>query len=226
MDATESADLYAATRARVTKAAQALTADQLTTRVPACPDWTVHNLISHLAGVAGDFVTGNLDGAPRPPWTAVQVNARQDLPVDAILEEWAETGPTLEKLIRSGSTTHPLVCHPYVDAGTHEADLRGAIGTGRPPREIWLAALDWMLPDPRPSDEAPGTLSIITPDGTYQLGSGEPSAEVHTETYELFRAIFGRRSPSQIESWQWPADARSWSAAVSRLPQRPDHQHD
>lgn len=45
------------------------------------------------------------------------------------------------------------------------------------------------------------TLSIITPDGTYQLGSGEPIAEVHAETYELFRAIFGRRSHSQIESW-------------------------
>jgi hypothetical protein len=73
MDATESADLYAATRARVTETAQALTAEQLNTRVPACPDWTVHNLISHLAGVAGDFVAGNLDGAPRPPWTAVQV---------------------------------------------------------------------------------------------------------------------------------------------------------
>jgi hypothetical protein len=54
MDATESADLYAATRARVTETAQALTAEQLNTRVPACPDWTVHNLISHLAGVAGD----------------------------------------------------------------------------------------------------------------------------------------------------------------------------
>jgi hypothetical protein len=68
------------------------------------------------------------------------VKARQDLPVDAILSEWAETGPTLGKLIRTGTTTHPLVCHPYVDAGIHEADLRGAIGTGRPPREIWLAA--------------------------------------------------------------------------------------
>ena len=80
MDATESADLYAATRARVTETAQALTAEQLNTRVPACPDWTEHNLISHLAGVADDFVAGNLDDAPRPPWTAVQVKARQDLP--------------------------------------------------------------------------------------------------------------------------------------------------
>ncbi|MFC5260837.1 maleylpyruvate isomerase N-terminal domain-containing protein [Kribbella qitaiheensis] len=66
MDATESADLYAATRARVTETAKALTAEQLNTRVPACPDWTVHNLISHLAGVAGD--------------DAVDHHARQDLP--------------------------------------------------------------------------------------------------------------------------------------------------
>ncbi|MDX6279469.1 MAG: hypothetical protein QOH03_540 [Kribbellaceae bacterium] len=220
MDATTSVDLYAGTRARLTSAVLELSPAELAGLVPASPEWNVHNVISHLSGAAADFVSGNLEGAPRPPWTAVQVDARRSMPITGVLQEWATTtAPALEKLILSGDTAHPMICNPYVDAGTHEADLHGALGIGRPPREIWLATLDWVFPDPRPSDEVAGTLSIVTPDGTYQLGAGEPLAEVHTDTYELFRAIFGRRSAAQIQSWQWttPAAAPAWSTELPRL---------
>jgi uncharacterized protein (TIGR03083 family) len=221
MDATTSVDLYAGTRTRLTAAVRTFTPDQLNQQVPGCPEWTIHNLISHLAGGAADLTTGNLEGAPRPPWTAVQVDARRELSTDAVLDEWAETGDALEKLILSGNTSHPFICNPYVDSGTHEADVHGATGIGRPPRDIWLAGLDWMLPDLRPADAAPGTLSIITPDGTYTLGAGAPVTEVHTDTYELFRAVFGRRSAAQIQSWQWsnPDHAAAWSTELPRLPQ-------
>lgn len=220
MNASRSADLYAGTRAPLTDAALGFSPETLDGRVPACPEWTVHNLFCHLAGVATDFVAGNIDGAPRPPWTAVQVNARRSVPIDAVLDEWATTGPALEQLILSGSDLHPLVGNPYIDSGTHEADLHGALGIGRPPNGLRLATLEWVFLDPGPSDGAPGTLSIVTPDGTYQLGSGEPVAEVHTATYELFRATFGRRSAGQIRSWRWTTPgAEAWSTELPRLPQ-------
>jgi uncharacterized protein (TIGR03083 family) len=221
MDPATSASLYAATRQRVTAAVRHLGPADLDRQVPACPEWTVHNLISHLAGVATDFATGNLDGAPEPPWTAVQVEARRGAPIDAVLAEWARSGPALERVILAGSSDHPLVCNPWADAGTHEADLHGVLGIGRPPRELWLAALDWALPDPDPSDVVPGLVSIVTPDGTYEIGCGTPVAEVRTSAYELFRAIFGRRSVEQIRSWTWttPEYADAWSRELPRLPQ-------
>ncbi|WP_433159555.1 maleylpyruvate isomerase N-terminal domain-containing protein [Kribbella sp. CA-247076] len=216
-----SAQLYAATRERVTAAVRGLSPADLDRQVPACPLWTVHNLVSHLAGVATDFATGTLDGAPQPPWTAVQVEARRALPIDAVLDEWERTGPLLEQVILEGSSDHPLVCNPWADAGTHEADLHGLLGIGRPPEELWLTALDWALPDPTPSDDVPGTLSIVTPSGTYSIGSGSPVAEVRTSSYELFRAVFGRRSFEQIRSWAWstPSYADAWSRELPRLPQ-------
>jgi len=197
-------------------AVKELSADDLDRQVPACPQWSVHNLVSHLTGVAVDFVAGNLAGAPRPPWTAVQVEARRNLPITAVLDEWATAGSALERLIVSGSTSHPLVCNPYVDNATHEADLHGAIGSGRPPAEDWLAALDWML-------DEPGPLTVITPDGTYVAGSNGPTAVVRTTSYDLFRAIFGRRSTSQILEWDWetPEHATTWSLDLARLPQTP-----
>jgi uncharacterized protein (TIGR03083 family) len=221
MDSTTSAELYRATRERVTATVRGLDPADLGRQVPACPEWTVHNLVSHLAGVAADFAVGNVDGAPRPPWTSVQVDARRSMPMDAILDEWAETGPALERVILGETTSNPLVCNPWVDSGTHEADLHGALGTGqRPPSALWIGTLDWLLSDP-PSEGVQGSLSIVTPDGTYQLGSGDPVAEARTSSYELFRAVFGRRSDAQVRSWTWssPEHADLWSPEIPHLQQ-------
>ncbi|MFC6159381.1 maleylpyruvate isomerase N-terminal domain-containing protein [Kribbella jiaozuonensis] len=214
MDPTRSAELYHAGRERMADAVRDLSVDDLDRQVPACPQWSVHSLVSHLTGVAADFVVGNVVGAPRPPWTAVQVERRRNLPMAEVLDEWATVGPQLEKLIVDGTTSHPLVCNPYVDAAVHEADLHGAIGSGRPPTELRLATLDWML-------DEPGPLTVITPDGTYSAGSDGPPAVAHTSSYELFRAIFGRRSTAQILEWEWdsPEHATSWSRELAILPQ-------
>ncbi|MER7245661.1 maleylpyruvate isomerase N-terminal domain-containing protein [Kribbella sp. NPDC000426] len=214
MDAQRSAELYHAGRERMADAVRDLSLEDLDRQVPACPQWSVHSLVSHLTGVAADFVVGNVVGAPRPPWTAVQVEKRRNLPIAEVLEEWATVGPLLEKLIVEGTTSHPLVCNPYVDAAVHEADLHGAIGSRRPPAELWLAALDWML-------DEPGPLTVITPDGTYSVNSDAPAAVARTSSYELFRAVFGRRSTAQITDWEWdvPEHAASWSREIASLPQ-------
>ncbi|MEU4192486.1 maleylpyruvate isomerase N-terminal domain-containing protein [Kribbella sp. NPDC026611] len=216
MDANTSAGLYRDSRERMTAAVRSLGEADLDKQVPACPQWSVQDLVSHLTGVAADFVAGNLAGAPRPPWTAVQVQTRRNLSIDEVLDEWSTTGPALEQVIVGGTTSHPLVCNPYVDASVHEADLHGAIQSGRPTREAWLATLDWFL-------DEPGQLTVITPDGTYQAGSDGPTAVAHTSSYELFRALFGRRSASQVLEWDWdtPSNAAAWSMSLARLPQTP-----
>ncbi|MFF0266935.1 maleylpyruvate isomerase N-terminal domain-containing protein [Kribbella sp. NPDC004536] len=214
-DPTRSAELYHAAHERMAAAVQDLSAEDLDRQVPACPQWSVQDLVAHLTGVAADFVAGNLAGAPRPPWTAVQVETRRNLPMAEVLDEWTVVGPQLEKLVVDGTTSHPLVCNPYVDAAVHEADLHGAIGSGRPPTDLWLTTLGWML-------DEPGPLTVVTPDGTYTARPEDgPVATVRTTSYELFRAIFGRRSAAQILNWDWddPAHAKTWSTTLARLPQ-------
>jgi uncharacterized protein (TIGR03083 family) len=212
-----SAALYRTAREQVIAAAGDLDEDRLATVVPACPRWTVRDLLAHQAGVARDFVDGNLDGAPLEPWTAVQVEARRGRPIGDILDEWSEYGTRLEEIVRSGERRGRLLNNPYVDAGTHQADLHGAVGTGRPSRELWLAALDFCLGAHK--GEEPGSLTLVTEDAGYHLGSGEPSVEAKVESYELFRAAFGRRSVTQIASWSWSADPSRWATELPRLPQ-------
>jgi uncharacterized protein (TIGR03083 family) len=212
-----SAALYRGVREQVIAAASELGEDQLDTVVPACPRWTVRDLLAHQAGVARDFVDGNLDGAPSERWTAVHVDTRRGRPVGEILDEWAEYGARLEDVIRSCERRGRLLNHSYVDAGTHMADLHGAVGTGRPSREVWLAALDFSL-GAHKGDE-PGSLTLVTEDASYQLGTGEPVVEAKVESYELFRAAFGRRSATQIAQWSWSGDSAPWTTELPRLPQ-------
>jgi uncharacterized protein (TIGR03083 family) len=212
-----SAKLYRDVRGQVTTAARAFTDDQLAAVVPGCPDWTVRDLLAHQAGVARDFVDGNLEGAPSPAWTAAHVDTRRDRPAGSVLDEWDEYGSRLEDLVRSGDRPGRLLNNPYVEAAVHCADLNAVVPAGRPSRDAWLAALEFCLRHDK-GDE-PGLLHIVTEDAGYELGSGDLVAEVKADSYELFRAVYGRRSADQIESWSWSDDARPWSTLLPRLPQ-------
>ena len=74
---------------------------------------------------------------------------------------------------------------------------------GRPPDDIALALTDSALPRVAEDFDDLGLITVITPDREYRLGSGEAQATVRVDTYELSRAVFGRRSRAQIEAWDW-----------------------
>lgn len=93
--------------------------------VPACPEWSVHDVVAHVAGVVADALAGRLDGVATDPWTAAQVDARRDRSVDEVLEEWETGAPTFEGLLDAiGDPGRQAV----LDVVTHEHDIRGALG--------------------------------------------------------------------------------------------------
>ena len=111
--------LYGQCRERVVELTTALSDDDAATPVPACPGWTVHDLVAHLCGVADDALNDRMDGAPSPAWTARQVDARKDKSVTDILDEWTGLAATFETL--------PLPFQAVADVACHEQDLRGAL---------------------------------------------------------------------------------------------------
>ena len=58
--------LYRQARERVSALVGSLGPQQLEIPVPSCPGWTVHDVVSHLAGVANDVITGRLTASPPP----------------------------------------------------------------------------------------------------------------------------------------------------------------
>ena len=55
--------------------------------VPACPRWTVRDVVAHLTGVCDDILAGRLDGVATDPWTDAQVARRAGRPVEDILDD-------------------------------------------------------------------------------------------------------------------------------------------
>jgi uncharacterized protein (TIGR03083 family) len=101
------AGAYADTRRRFQELVAAPDDARLMTLVPACPDWTVRDVLAHLTGIATDVVSGTyFAGAgdawsdirlatERDRWTDSQVRSRRGRPVPVLLAEWAGSAAAL-----------------------------------------------------------------------------------------------------------------------------------
>ncbi|MFD4674143.1 maleylpyruvate isomerase N-terminal domain-containing protein [Lentzea sp. NPDC058450] len=179
-------EIYREARQRIVGLTMGLGPDDLALTVPACPEWTVHQVVAHLSGEASDLVSGRMEGAPSEEWTARHVAEREGVPVQELLEDWNVSGNKIAEMPR-------LPFQLALDAITHEADLRAALGRDRLPDAVWQPTLVWLAPR-RLTD-----VTVKTDFGV--LGDGPITLEV--DGYELWRAFFGRRSRRQMESWTW-----------------------
>jgi Mycothiol maleylpyruvate isomerase N-terminal domain len=64
--------VYEGGRRRIVELVADLDDRSAATPVSACPEWSVHDVIAHLAGVCADIMAGNVAGAATDPWTAAQ----------------------------------------------------------------------------------------------------------------------------------------------------------
>ena len=201
------ADAYMALERRVAGLLDSRHAD---VAVPACPAWTVHDLIGHLAGLCEDWVAHRLDDYASEAWTAAQVARFSHCPLDEVLRRWSEaTGAFV------GLPDDPVMGPParwaFGDAVVHEADLRGALAAERVPTEAVIMALKGQIARWRQvlgASPAP-TLLLRVPDVRewWLGGPDEPGAVVvEAPVYEVFRALAGRRTREQVRSWSWEGD--------------------
>lgn len=179
-------EIYRESRQRTVGLAMGLSAEDLAQKVPACPEWTVHQLIAHLAGVAADFASGRVEGSPGEEWTARHVAEREGVPVLDLLEQWNTDSAEFDK----------IPAQMAMDAITHEADLRAVLGRERLPDHPWQTTLTGIV------TRYLTDLTVKTEFGV--IGTGPVELEV--DGYELWRAFFGRRSRRQMQSWRWSAE--------------------
>jgi uncharacterized protein (TIGR03083 family) len=185
------AGLYRDNVAAVTTLVEDLTDDELATTVPATPAWTVRDVVAHLAGCPADVVTGRMDGAPTPEWAARHVSERIGLAVADLLAELQERQEAL--LAAVADSPRPA---PIWDIAVHHADLREALGRSELAPHLWRPVLDaaaQMMLGERPVTVRTG------PDDDSVYGGG--GVELTVPAYELFRAVFSRRSRAQIAAW-------------------------
>lgn len=158
-----------------------LTDEQLRTEVPATPAWTVRDLLAHLAGSPSDAVTGRMEGAPGPDWTSRQVAERRGVSVADLTAELASHQDAIAR--DAEGNPRPTIVW---DLAVHHADLHEALGLPELEGRFWEPVLAGVAPT------------------KFSVTGGLPADVDH---YELFRALFSRRSRAQMQAWGLPLSA-------------------
>jgi uncharacterized protein (TIGR03083 family) len=196
-------------------------------KVPACPEWSVRQAVSHLAGTAQDMVSLNLDGAGTDAWTQAQLDRLADHSLDQLLDLWAETAEMAAELLAQSPKL--IGAQAVFDALTHEHDIRGAIAepgfrTEDPAFAVAAGFLTTML-DRALSRTGDACLQLTTPTtGPAQLGD---PAKAHSEIvvelndFEALRAFGGRRSHRQLLALPWRGGAEALLPVFDRSVVRP-----
>ncbi len=197
--------IYRSTRERFSSFVVELDRETLQTLVPATPLWTVHDVIAHVAGVASDIVTGRMDGAVSDAWTQRQVDERKGHTVADIAEEWSECGSRVETIL---GEVGPSMSATVMDAWMHEHDVYGALQSpGRRNGEglrLCLRAANAIGPKLEGADLP--ALHLHTDGYDRSIGAGQPVVTVSGDAFDIARALFGRRSISQIAAFDWTGD--------------------
>jgi uncharacterized protein (TIGR03083 family) len=121
------AEIYCDARSRFVELVRGLPQEMHDRWVPACPQWSVRDIVAHLAGASADFIESNFPapGVPFECWTATQVAKREGRSLEELLAEWDELASTIVTMMRDGRVPEgPLIN----DVATHEQDVRGALG--------------------------------------------------------------------------------------------------
>jgi uncharacterized protein (TIGR03083 family) len=218
------ADVYRSGHARVVALVEGLPDGGSGRAVPACPDWSVHDLLAHLVGTASDVAARRTAGFAGPAWTAAHVRDRTGLDVGSLLAEWeshlAATTEALEE------RRVPLAV--VGDLLVHEGDLVEALGAPQPPWDGWAATASVLVRQVVKGIRGRETLVVRaggtewrSPDDT---AVGAVRSVLRVDLYELYRGLSSRRSRPQMRRWDWEGPADPWVDALPVHGPRDDEQ--
>jgi uncharacterized protein (TIGR03083 family) len=214
---------YAEGRRRLTELVADLDEEGAATPVPTCPQWSVHDVVAHLAGVCADVLAGRIDGVGTDPWTDAQVAARRATPLKDVVAEWNEVAPAVEAMAGDfGAAGYQWVG----DQAIHEHDVRGALDrAGARDSETIGVGLRFMVPGFLQAVASRGlpVLELRAGDRTWTSGDegDAPAEHLALAPFEALRAICGRRSPDQLRALPWTGDPERYLPAFTWGPFQP-----
>lgn len=188
--------------------------------VPTCPGWTVKDVVAHLAGFFTAYGSGDPKEVFGPGWGDREVKARQDLSLQECITEWSELLQDSDDLFES-----QLAPVAVSDVLAHEQDIRTALNRpGARDDENIIPSVEMGLSfvDQGAQSANLPALRLVTEEVDRRVGQGEPVATLRTTTFELFRALHGRRTVEQVRAMQWEGDPGPWLPVLSVFP-RTEH---
>ncbi|WP_051342203.1 maleylpyruvate isomerase N-terminal domain-containing protein [Pseudonocardia spinosispora] len=198
-EATELVRLYQETKNRIAGLVSELDESGLGTVVPACPAWSIREVVAHLAAVAEDWTAGRLTGPPDDDETAAQVARFAGRGMAEVMAAWTEAAARLDHQAATAGLNPPIG-----DIVSHEQDIRGALGR---PGARDCVALSYSADQVLTMLRTPVPLRITVDGVQYRSGPAEGAVIGLTTTrFEALRWRTGRRSRAQLAAMDWSGD--------------------
>ena len=209
-------DAWQETYERVAALVADLSEDELARSVPACPDWSVSDLLGHVVGLGADVLAGDEPDDHNSAWTGAQVEARRGRSAGALLAEWAEVSTPLCEWMREHGS------RPLNDVVIHEQDLRGAVGVPGGRDGAGLGIVRERMAG-RFASAVEGLAPIALRGETWAWASGDdPQVVLEASDFDLFRALTARRTAQQLRAWTTRGDVTTHLDAFAGLGPLPD----
>lgn len=173
--------------------------------VDACPGWRVRDVVAHLLGNLEDGAAGRIDGPPSPSQSAEQVERHREDDVGSLMDTWEATAGFAEASF-SESGAWPV----FIDALSHEHDIRAAIGQpgARADIDVLVAArvlAQWGEGDSVKTGTPFDLVLDDAPPRRLLIGSGDPVV-LSTDSFTWVRLRLGRRSVEEVRALSWSSD--------------------
>ncbi len=174
--------------------------------VPACPAWTVADLLAHLSGLAVGYGRGRVPEGDRQAWLDGLVADRRGRPLGAVVAEWDDAGALMEQAIAAQPARRWALVYDVI---AHEYDLLGALGQpgDRKGDAVWLGlelGLRITAADLARHD-LPGI--TVVADGVELVAGARPAGlTLVAPAFEAFRLLGSRRTRAEMEAAAFAGD--------------------
>ncbi|MEY3033457.1 MAG: hypothetical protein RLZ86_79 [Actinomycetota bacterium] len=210
-------EVYRTSREAITRLIADTDAERRRRIVPACPDWTVHDLVSHVTGIAVDL------GAGRPPsgnpqsWVDRQVDERRDRTTADVIAEWEAACVDFEPMI---SATPNAFWGLVYDLVVHEFDLRNALGdrSGRNLERVAVAAeLGLRLVKGDLRKAGLGAVVVDMAGDRIRVGDGDVGLTLRVDSFECLRMLGSRRTRDELSAADVDGDLSHYVDALVHM---------
>ena len=206
---------------RVVELVESLNEAETQQAVPACPAWTVTQLLAHMVGLNADVLAGDEPDDHNSAWTQRQVEARAARSPADLVAEWLPLTQPMQDWMRDRGS------RPLNDVVIHEQDMRGAVGRpGGRDTDGLVAVRDLMAQRLATRVRAAKLppVQLRSPAWIFSTGDGQPGLELFASDFDLARALMTRRTADQLRQWSRAGQVDPYLpvfAGLGPLPDRP-----
>ena len=181
-------------------------------QIQSCPDWNIHDLLSHVTGLCVAISQGDSPPADTQNWVDQQVISRKPHASAQVVAEWQSS---LKAFSAVAVTDMRLAMPLTYDLLVHEFDLLHAVkkAPAIDNDDALLLAMNVaaLILDGDISKADVGSLLLVANQHEWQCGSGAVIATLDLSAqdnpiFELIRLTGSRRSHKQLLAYPWQGD--------------------